>query len=111
MAEAKTVSQGDYIDYTPATAVAAGTVVVQGDLVGIATRAIEANQLGALAVDGVFDIAKAGATTFAAGAKVYWDDTNNVAVTTDGGGTNKFVGKAIKAASSGETTVRVLLSQ
>jgi len=111
MAEAKTVSHGSYVDYKPTAAVAAGTVVVQGDLVGIATRAIEANQLGALAVVGVFDLAKVGATTFAAGAKVYWDDTNNVAVTSDGGGANKFVGKAIQAAASGAATVRVLLSQ
>jgi len=111
MAEAKTVSFGSYVDYTPAAAVAAGTVVVQGDLVGIATRAIEANTLGALAVAGIFDIVKAGETEFTAGAKVYWDGTNHVAVTTDGSGANKLVGKATQAAADGDTTVRVRLSQ
>jgi len=105
------VSSGECIDYTPSSAIAAGDIVVQDDLVGIATRPIAAGTTGALAVSGIFDIVKASDTVFTAGQKVYWDATNKVAVTTDGGGTNKLIGKAVAAAGSGLTTVRVRLSQ
>jgi len=108
MAEAVKVSSGEMIDYTPSTDVAAGTVVVQGNLVGIALEPIAANTKGALAVTGVFDVAKASATTFSAGALVYWDDNSNLAVTTDSNGDNKLLGLAVAAAGSGETTVRVV---
>jgi predicted RecA/RadA family phage recombinase len=60
------------VDYTPSSAVVAGQVVVQNDLVGVAPRPIAAATLGALAIEGVFDVVKAtGAVN--AGAKVYWD--------------------------------------
>ena len=67
----------------------------------------------ALAVAGVFDVAKegGGGVTFAVGANVYWDDTNNVAVATDGAGANKLMGKAVAAAADADTSVRVRLSQ
>jgi len=111
MAEAVKVSSGEMIEYTPSTDVAAGTVVVQGNLVGIALEPIKANTKGALAVTGVFDVAKASTTTFSAGALVYWDDNNNRAVTTDESGSNKLMGKAVADAASGATLVRVRLSQ
>ena len=112
MPEAVKVASGEMIDYTPSSDVAAGTVVVQGNLVGIALQPIAANTKGALAVQGVFDVAKASATEFTAGANVYWNDTNNEAVTTDGGGgANKLLGKAVAAAESGAVLVRVRLSQ
>lgn len=105
------ISYGDSIIYTPSTDVAAGDVVVQGDLVGIALQPIPANVLGSLAVAGVFDVVKASATEFAAGALVYWDATNKLAVTSGGEGANKLMGKAVAAAGDGATTVRVRLSQ
>ena len=111
--EAQFVHDGDYIDHTPGTAVAAGAVVVQGDLVGVAKGDMEANRLGALAVTGVFDFAKeaGGGVTFSVGAIAYWDDGNNVAVATDGAGANKQIGKVVKAAADADATVRVRLSQ
>lgn len=109
MSEAVRVSAGEMIDYTPGSAVAAGQVVVQGHLVGIATRPIAAGALGALAVTGVFDVAKGAGTIFAAGARVFWDDTANLAVATSGAGANEYLGMAVAAAGAGETTVRVRL--
>ena len=102
---------GTSIDYTPAADVAAGDVVVQGELVGVAKLDIKANTLGALAVSGVFDFAKStsGGTAITAGANVYWDDTNNVATTTATG--NKLIGKCVKAAADADATVRVRMSQ
>ncbi len=111
--QAQFVHCGDAIDYTPGADVAAGTVVVLGDLVGFTKVDIKANQLDALAVRGVADFANAAGAgvAFALGAKVYWDDTNNVAVTADGGGTHKLLGKAVLAAADADATVRVRLSQ
>ena len=113
MAQAQFIQEGSAIDYTPGADVAAGDVVVLSDLVGITKRDIKANALGALAVMGVFDIAKEGGVgvTFSIGDKVYWDDANDFAVATDGAGANKLLGKAVLAAADADTTVRVRLSQ
>ena len=113
MAQATFVQEGDAIDYTPGADVAPGDVVVQSDLVGIAKREIKADELGALSVAGVFDVAKEGgvAVTFAVGDKAYWDDGNNFAVATDGAGANKLLGKAVAAAADADTSVRVRFSQ
>ncbi len=69
------VHDGKSIDYTPGSAVAAGAVVVQAELVGVAKLPIAANKLGSLAVEGVFDFPKAtgASTAIAAGDVVYWD--------------------------------------
>jgi predicted RecA/RadA family phage recombinase len=113
MAQATFVHEGNAIDYTPGAAVAAGDVVVQSELVGVAKTPIAANALGALAVSGVFDFAKeaGGGVTFAAGALAYWDDANDLAVTTDGAGANKLIGKCIAAAADGDALVRVRMDQ
>lgn len=111
MAIANFVQEGHTIDYTPAADVAAGDVVVQGDLVGIAKLDIPANTLGALAVTGVFDIAKVAATAITAGAIAYWDAGNKVATNTSNSGANKQLGKFIRAAAAADATARVRLSQ
>lgn len=80
MAQATFVQEGGSIDYTPGSAVAAGDVVVQGDLVGVAKRPIAANELGALAVEGVFDFAKGGGVAYTVGTILYWDDTGKIGV-------------------------------
>ena len=69
------IHDGKSIDYTPASAVTAGDVIVQGDLVGVAKLDIAANQLGSLAVEGVFDFPKAtgGGSAIAVGTSVFWD--------------------------------------
>ena len=111
MATATFVNDGKTVDYTPSSAVAAGDVVVQGDLVGVAKIPIAANALGALATVGVFDVPKAagGGSAIAVGSTVYWDATNHVATTTSSG--NKLMGKTVKAAADGDATVRVRLFQ
>lgn len=113
MPTTKFIQTGDSIDYTPGSAVSAGAVVVQGDLVGLAKLDIAANALGALAVAGVFDFPKAAGQgkAIAAGAKVYWDVADAVAKTDDETGANKLIGKTIRAAGDNDTTVRVRLSQ
>jgi predicted RecA/RadA family phage recombinase len=76
-------------DYTPVSAVAAGEVVVVGEVPCICHTAIPAGQLGALAFKGgVYKGVAAGA--IAAGAKVYWDNAANKVTTTVG--SNKVLG-------------------
>lgn len=115
MSQAIFVHQGRSIDYTPSSAVAAGAVVVQGSLVGVAERSIAANALGALSVAGVFDLAHA-ADAVTAGAAVYWDaDGNPVGGTAGSGaatvssGGNTFTGYAVAAAAETDGRVRVAL--
>jgi len=107
------VHEGHAIDHTPGADVSAGDVVVQGELVGVAKLDIPANALGALAVTGVYDFPKAsgGGVTFSTGDIVYWDDTNDLAVATDGAGANKEIGNAVADAADADTSVRVRMSQ
>ncbi|RPH78192.1 MAG: DUF2190 family protein [Planctomycetaceae bacterium] len=108
MPVAQFIQDGDVVDYTPTVNVAAGSLVVQGDLVGVTKRDIKANELGGLATVGVFECVKASADVIAAGTKLYWKaDDQTVTATV---GTNKLVGKAVAAAGAGTTKVRVLLT-
>ncbi len=113
MATGQFIHDGDSIDYTPGADVAAGDVVVQGELVGIAKLDIAADALGALAVKGVFDLPKAtgGGTAIAVGSLVYWDAGASVATTNAAAGANKLLGKTVKAAVDADATVRVRLDQ
>ena len=113
MATATFIHDGKAIDYTPGAAVAAGDVVVQGDLVGVAKQPIAADALGALAVRGVFDLPKAtgGGSAITAGAKVYWDVGDTEAKEDAEAGANKYLGKVVIAAADADTTVRVRLEQ
>jgi predicted RecA/RadA family phage recombinase len=128
------IQEGAKIDYTPELAVAAGDVVVLGDLVGVASLDIPAGHLGALQVEGVFEMPKA-AEAIEAGTKVYWDETSGQVTTEDfpdysdstptssgaysssgdGSGTtlamNPYLGKTVADAEVGDATVGVRLSQ
>jgi predicted RecA/RadA family phage recombinase len=70
------IQEGREVDYTPSAAVVAGQVVVQQNLVGIATAAIAAGKLGQLSVAGIFDVDQA-AEAIVAGDAVYWDENGN----------------------------------
>ena len=111
MAQAVFVHEGASIDYTPTADVAAGDVVVQSDLFGVAKLDIKADKLGALAVTGVFDVPKAtgAGSAIAAGAKVWWDAAVKQATTV--ALAQGYLGKAVKAAADADATVRVRLSQ
>jgi len=109
MPQATFVHDGLNIDHTPSGDIAAGDVVVQGDLIGVACRPIDANTLGALAVTGVFDFAKATNVAYTVGTILYWDDTNNIVTATATG--NKQIGKVVRAAATTDPTVRVRMSQ
>ena len=113
MATAQFIHDGNGIDYTPGSDLPAGSVVVQGDLIGITKRDIATGVLGTLELNGVFDVPKTAGEgeAIAVGAKVYWDVADGVAKTDDESGANKYMGKTIVAATDDDTTVRVRLEQ
>ena len=106
-----TRSQGRSVDYTPVAAVAAGAVVVQSTLVGIAPQAIAAGALGRLDVEGIFRFPKSdeSGSAIAAGDKCYWDATNSLATETVGA--NQLIGKAVLAAADATAYVDIKLNQ
>ena len=103
------------VDYTPASAVVSGQVVVQSSLVGIAKQDIAASVLGSLAIAGVFDIPQA-AEIIAAGKPVYWDADGDPYNGTAGTGAmtatvanGVFAGFALGLTTATTETVRVAL--
>ena len=98
------------IDYTPGSAVTAGTVVVQNDLIGVAGKNIDANDLGDLQIIGpqgvwIFPKSTGTGTALAVGQVVYWDAGNTVVTTT--AGAHKILGKVVEAAGVSASTVKV----
>jgi len=104
---------GDAIDYTPPGEVAAGTVVVQGDLVGVTKLPIKAGDLGSLHVAGVFDFPKTtgAGTAIPVGSSLYWDEAEQVAKVDSESGANKLIGKSIAEATDDATVVRARMNQ
>ncbi len=104
------VSDGETVDYTPSGDVAAGDVVVQGTLVGVAERDIPADTLGALTIMGIRTFPKHASSSLVitAGAKVYWDVADNE-VNLDTG--NPYLGKAVLAAGATDATITVRMEQ
>ena len=107
----KYVQEGCHIDYTPSSAVAVGVGVVLGTMFGVTTKAIAANELGALAVVGGFEFVKTGGggITFAQGAKGYFDEAAPKATSNAAAGANPLIGLATAAAVDADTTVNVRL--
>lgn len=106
MAQAAKYKEGNVLDYTPGAAVVAGDVVVQNDLVGVAVDDIAANVQGAIEIERVFDFAK-DSSVFSVADRAYWDDTNNQMKSDPSVG--KYAGIVVKAAATGDATVRVKL--
>jgi predicted RecA/RadA family phage recombinase len=111
-------SYGDAIDYTPGSAVFGGDVVVVGGLVMVAKHDIDLVTItkGALNVRGIFEAPK-DASVFAIGDPVYWNAAGNPTVGTAGSGCATsgaagvtFMGWAVAAQVTGDSTVMVELS-
>jgi predicted RecA/RadA family phage recombinase len=101
------IQKGDVLDHTPANAVAAGGVVVIGELVAVAPRPIAANALGAVAVEGVFALPCATGATGAQGSAIKWYATSGIADATTG----VTAGKLAKARAAADATVDVILNK
>jgi len=104
---ARFVQKGESIDYRAETPVAAGDVIVQDNLAGIARLDIPEGKLGSLAVVGVFDIVKDDSVV-TAGNAIYWNAGAKKATIAKTG--SQYLGKAILDADASGETVRVLLN-
>ena len=108
--DARFIQDGKYLDYTASADVAAGAVVVQGGIVGVANQPIASGATGAIATEGVFEVAKLSGSSgavFSAGAAVYWNATSGYAQGSASGLTQ--LGLAVENVTSGGETVRVKL--
>lgn len=102
------IQPGNAIDVTATADIASGELVVVGQLAGVATTSALSGEKVAICIDGVYELPK-GSATLAAGAKVYYDDTNNVVASTATG--NTFIGYATQAAATGDSSAMVLLAR
>lgn len=103
------VNQGKYLDFTPVSAVSAGDVVVRGELVTIADADIISNGLGAVASEGLYNLAKNTGEAMLDGELVYWDDGADEVTTT--AAANKVIGWVIGAELAAAATVNVKLGR
>jgi predicted RecA/RadA family phage recombinase len=101
------VQDGDILNHTPGSAVAAGEVVVIGSLVAVAPRPIAANALGSLAIEGVWAMPCATGATGAQGSAINWYATSGVAHASTG----VAAGKLAKARLADDTEVHVVLNK
>lgn len=108
--QAQFVHDGRQVDFTPDVDVLVGSIVIQGDLVGVTRRDLKADVLGSIAVEGVFDFSKdpVDEEEFTAGQKVY---ATNDGIVTDVPDGSVLLGKVVADAAPTDNFVRVRLSQ
>ncbi len=102
------IQDGRVITMTATGATASGLPVVLGGLVGVAlNRTLAAGETLDVALEGVFELPKVSANTFALGAAVYFDAAAGLVTSTSSG--NAQIGNAVAAAGSGSTSARIRL--
>lgn len=69
------IQAGKTIDYTAGATISSGDVVVVGQLIGIALADMESGDVGPVAIEGVFKVAKVSAAVIAQGESVIWDSS------------------------------------
>lgn len=103
------VQDGEFIDYQPSSAVAAGQVVVETERVYVAPRPIAANTLGVLQTRGVWRLPKTTGEAWTRGQRLYWNAAGSLVTTTSS--THKVIGYAVAAQVAGAVEGDVLLGQ
>ena len=99
---AQTYSDEDAIDYTPSAAVTGGDVVVLNGIVGVAVTDIAANELGSLAIEGIFQVPKTTAA-WVRGLAVHWNATGDPDSGTAGTGAANQLGNGVYMGVAAET--------
>ncbi|TWU02897.1 DUF2190 family protein [Stieleria varia] len=61
--QAQFVHEGKHVDFTPDVDVPVGSIIIQGDLVGITKRDLKAKVHGSIVVEGGFDFPKVGVSS------------------------------------------------
>ena len=99
-------------DYTPSSAVVAGQVERLDDgRACIVQTSLAADAKGAVATEGIWDVASESAVEFSKGDRVFWDVSANTAVTAKGAADDFCIGTAVAAKASGDLWVRVDINE
>ena len=106
--EATFLQKGKVIDYTATNGLSVGQVVSLTNIVGVALNDIASGAVGAVALEGVFEMPAASGITAAIGDKLYWDDTNNLLTTTSTG--NAVAGVTLTAKATAAANVYLKLN-
>lgn len=103
---------GCSVDYTPAAAVSAGDVVQLADgRAAVSPNDIAAGVKGAVAVEGIYRIAKTTSMVLLDGGRVYWDHSANKAHFRPTNDRDFYLGTVVGDAASSATTVDVCLNE
>ncbi len=104
------VQPGNTITLTAPYDVASGDGLLVGAIFGVATGSAVSGDAIEAALVGVFDLTKVGSQAWAAGDKIYWDNTAKQATKTVT--SNTLIGVATEAVGNGagETVGRVRLN-
>jgi predicted RecA/RadA family phage recombinase len=101
------VQDGEVLDLTAPYAVASGGGALIGKIFGVAKSTVANAAVGQFQTEGVVDLAKTAAQTFAQGAFVYWDNATKLATST--AASNTLIGTAVLAAAGADANVRLKL--
>ena len=104
------IQDGDAIDHAPIDTLPAGSVVVQGHLVGVTPRPIPAGGLGSLLVEGVFDLPVAPGATAAIGDLLFWNPATNLAILDATVAGAVYCGVSVLPLAPADTRVRIRLN-
>lgn len=104
----KYVQEGDVLNYTAATAKSSGDVVAFGKRIGICLTDIAAGAVGAISVEGVWQLTKQTPDSIGMGDEVYWDSGAGKITNVISG--NLKAGFATETAGSTATTVKVKIN-
>lgn len=104
------IQKGKILQVTNGTGstVTAGSGILVGTKVGVATVDIANSATGSVAMDGVFNVTKLSTDAVTQGAALYWDNTNKRLTTTSSG--NTYAGYAAAASGSGTANVNIALN-
>lgn len=110
----KFVQRGDVLNWTNGgSAKAAGAVIALQHMIGVALTDIASGAVGAVAVEGVYELPKVSGAVFLVGEKLVWDDSagafdDAAAVPAANDLTGAVI--AMRAGANGETTCLVKLT-
>lgn len=108
------IQRGEVINYTNggSTTIAAGAVVVVGVLLAVAVADIESGKVGAVRIEGVFELPKNPATVVTPGTVLDYDVSANRLDKIGTPAAGDLVGccVAVSAAAASTNTVEVLLN-
>ena len=107
MATATYWQRGESLDYTNTTSspLAAGSIVKLQSCIGIVEETIAPNATGAIAIEGVFEIAKTGTAAITIGDAVYFDGSGITNTATS----NLLVGYAAESVTAEAKLIKVKL--